>query len=90
MATNYGKAYVDCYHPDMDDEYCTVEVRWSHYYKPATREDPPEEEYEIMDMKLITSNGDYMPRGTEIPDWVTDDMLWDGIDLGDFNDGDDN
>ena len=31
-----------------------------------------------------------MPRDTEIPSWVTEDMLWDGIDLGDFNDGDDN
>ncbi len=90
MKRRHGKSYIDCYHPDMDDEWCSILVSWTYVYSQSTLEQPAEESYKITEQKLITSNGEYMPRDTEIPDWVTQDMLWDGIDLGDFEDGDDN
>jgi hypothetical protein len=86
-----GHSYVTCYHPTDDEEWCEVKVKWIHSYDPGDYYDPPYEETEIEEVRLITLNDKPVARGTEVPDWVTHEELMEGIDIMiDGYDGDDN
>jgi len=83
MAQHSGRSYVTCYHPDIDEDSCEVRVDWTRYTYPGDRESPPEDDVEIDNVILIAYNDKNVPRGTEVPDWVTHDELMEGIDLSD-------
>jgi hypothetical protein len=91
MTSISGHSYVTCYHPINEEEWCEVKVNWIHSYYRGDREDPPYEETDIDDVRLITYNDAPVPKGTPVPDWVTDEELMEGIDMyRDGYDGDDN
>lgn len=86
-----GHSYVTCYHPTDDEEWCEVKVNWTHSYDPGDYYDPPYEETDIEDVRLMTYNDKPVAKGTPLPDWVTNEELMEGIDiLKDGYDGDDN
>lgn len=87
MAQYSGRSYVTCYHPDIDDEWCVIRIDWTRYTYPGDRESPPEDDIEIDKEILISHNDKNVPRGTEIPDWVTYEELMEGIDIYNGNDG---
>ena len=88
MATNSGRSYVKCYHPTIDDEWCEIKVKWTHYKYVGDRYSPPEDSVEIDDEVLISYNDEPAPKDAPIPDWVTLDDLLQGIDLEDFDEPD--
>jgi hypothetical protein len=86
-----GHSYVTCYHPENDDEWCEVKVNWIHSYDRGDYYDPPYEDTDIENVRLITYNDKPVAKDTPVPDWVTNDELMEGIDIfKDGYDGDDN
>jgi hypothetical protein len=84
-----GCSYVTCYHPTNDDEWCEVKVKWTHSYDSGDYYNPPYEDTEIEDVKLITYNDTPMSSNTPIPDWVTNDELTESINLFEDSYGED-
>lgn len=89
MPTTTGKTHAEFYHPTQDDVWCTVEIKWSHYTSPATLEEPGDDDVNIKGLKLITYCGEYV-NDEEIPDWITEEDLYEAMDMEDYYDGDDN
>ena len=86
-----GRSYVTCYHPTIDEDWCEVRVNWIHSYDPGDYYNPPYEETDIEEVKLMTYNDKPVAKGTPLPDWVTNDELMEGINImEDGYDGDDN
>jgi len=86
-----GHSYVTCYHPTIDDEWCEVKVNWIHSYDPGDYYNPPYEDTDIEELRLMTYNDKHVSKGTPVPDWVTNEELMEGIDImKDKYDEDDN
>jgi hypothetical protein len=86
-----GHSYVTCYHPTIDDEWCEVKVNWIHSYDPGDYYNPPYEETDIEEVRLMTYNDKHVSKGTQLPDWITNEELMEGINImEDGYDGDDN
>ena len=86
-----GYSYVTCYHPENEDEWCEVKVNWTHSYDHGDYYDPPYDETDIEEVRVMTINDKPVAKDTPLPDWVTNDELMEGIDiLRDGYDGDDN
>jgi len=86
-----GHSYVTCYHPTIDDEWCEVKVSWIHSYDPGDYYNPPYEDTDIEELRLMTYNDKHVSKGTPVPDWVTNEELMEGIDImKDKYDEDDN
>ena len=86
-----GHSYVTCYHPTIDDEWCEVKVNWIHSYDPGDYYNPPYEETDIEEVRLMTYNDKHVSKGTQLPDWITTEELMEGINImEDGYDGDDN
>jgi len=80
-----GHSYVTCYHPTIDDEWCEVKVSWIHSYDPGDYYNPPYEDTDIEELRLMTYNDKHVSKGTPVPDWVTNEELMEGIDM--YKDG---
>lgn len=86
-----GRSYITCYHPIEEDEWCEVRVNWIYSYDHGDYYDPPYEDLDIDDVALVAYNDKPVPKGTPLPDWVTNEELMEGIDImADGFDGDDN
>jgi len=86
-----GHSYVTCYHPTIDDEWCEVKVNWIHSYDSGDYYNPPYEDTDIEEVRLMTYNDKHVSKGTPLPDWITNDELMEGINImEDGYDGDDN
>jgi hypothetical protein len=86
-----GHSYITCYHPTNEDEWCEIKVKWTHSYDSGDYYNPPYEDTEIKDIKLITYNDKYVSKDTLVPDWVSHEEIIEGIDiLVDGYDGNDN
>ena len=86
-----GHSYITCYHPTIDDEWCEVKVNWIHSYDQGDYYNPPYEDTDIEEVRLMTYNDKPVAKGTELPDWITNEELIEGIDIfKDGYDGDDN
>lgn len=86
-----GHSYVTCYHPTIDDEWCEVKVNWIHSYDPGDYYNPQYEETDIEEVRLMTYNDKHVSKGTQLPDWITNEELMEGINImEDGYDGDDN
>jgi len=86
-----GHSYVTCYHPTIDDEWCEVKVNWIHSYDLGDYYNPPYEDTDIEEVRLMTYNDKHVSKGTPLPDWITNDELMEGINImEDGYDGDDN
>jgi hypothetical protein len=86
-----GHSYITCYHPTIDDEWCEVKVNWIHSYDLGDYYNPPYEDTDIEEVRLMTYNDKPVAKGTPLPDWITNDELMEGINImEDGYDGDDN
>lgn len=83
----YGRSSVVCHHPNMDDEYCLLDVKWHHYYSQPSLEEPGDDDYELDNITLISVCDERVAKDTPVPDWVTNEMIWDGVDMFDYYDG---
>jgi len=91
MTQKTGHSYVTCYHPTIDDEWCEVKVNWIHSYDLGDYYNPPYEDTDIEEVRLMTYNDKHVSKGTPLPDWITNDELMEGINImEDGYDGDDN
>lgn len=86
-----GNSYITCYHPTIDEDCCEVKVSWIHSCDRGDYYTPSYEDTEIEEVKLITYNDKPVAKGTELPDWITNQELMEGINImEDGYDGDDN
>lgn len=86
-----GHSYVTCYHPTIDDEWCEVKVNWIHSYDAGDYYNPPYEDTDIEEVRLMTYNDKHVSKDTPLPDWITNEELMEGINImEDGYDGDDN
>jgi hypothetical protein len=89
MRTVKGTLYYDFYHPTQDDVHCGVEIRWSHTYSPPSQEEPGDDDINIDNLKVVTYCGDRVSN-MEVPEWITNDDVYNVIDPIDYYDGNDN
>lgn len=82
-------------HPVDGNEY-EIQVCWRHHYSPAvmylSNGDPgyPEESETDWTVELTAIDGEPVTAGTEIPEWITPEMIEQEIDLSNcYNDYDD-
>ena len=91
MSKTYGASYLTFYDP-VDEIPYEILVSWSYYYSPATmyrsNGDPGDPEESELDWKceLISINDVPVVLGTEVPDWITAEMIEEEIDLNDCYD----
>ena len=74
ITRNKGTTIVECYHPDKDDVYCDIMIKWRYYFEEGPRDDPEEEEYTFDSIKMVSYCGQ-PAQDMEVPDWVD----WDDV-----------
>jgi hypothetical protein len=95
MSVTNGLSYMTFEHP-MDGNIYEIEVSWRYVYSPAvmylSNGDPgyPDETDLTWTAELISIDDVLVTPGTPVPDWITEDMICEEIDLDNCYDGDDN
>lgn len=92
MATTSGVTFLNFYHP-IDESLYEICVTWKHYHESAIMytlngDGSPEESEVTWTLELTAIDDEPVAPGTEIPEWITEDMIMQELDLNDYYDGD--
>lgn len=92
MTKTSGVTYMTFEHP-IDGSVHEIQVTWKHDYSPAVNYLPngdpgyPEESDVDWKSELTAIDEEPVTPGTEIPEWITADMIYEELDLNDYYDG---
>lgn len=82
----------DIFHDDETEKEYEIQINWVHDYAPDimyfSNGDPGEPGYSDITYNLvvIAIDGEPVSPDTEVPEWLTDDMITESLDLDDYDD----
>ena len=88
MSVTNGRSTVELYHPETDENY-TIVVDWKYYFERGRYSMPngdpgyPDEEELTWTATLTHIQGEPVAAETELPDWITVEMIEEHMDLSD-------